>query len=63
MIEQQTLILDGKPVAEKILNDISGLYNYGGECHCDDREGFSYIHNGKFPEIMTICLNCGGIVV
>ena len=34
------------------------------ECHCDDPEHYSYIHNGNlFDEIMTVCINCGGMVV
>lgn len=32
------------------------------ECQCNRNYGsFEYIHWGKFPEIMSVCLRCGGM--
>ncbi len=32
------------------------------ECSCDDCETIDYVHNGEWKEIMTKCINCGGVV-
>jgi hypothetical protein len=47
-----------------IIDKLSKLENYGGDCDCgmEDREVFSYIHEGNWKEIMILCTKCGGSV-
>jgi len=32
------------------------------ECTCDECETISFIHEGEWEEIITRCINCGGMV-
>ena len=49
---------------EELHDALSKLDNYGGECHCERKEGTAdLIHKGDFDEVFTYCLSCGGVVV
>ena len=61
--ELEELIAQHSRLENTILDKISALPNYGGECHCDGNR-FQTIHNGNlFDEIMSYCLECGGLKV
>ena len=47
---------------QKLCKELHKLESYGEECYCKDREIIRFIHEGNFPEISTLCLNCGGYV-
>lgn len=49
-------------IREEIDIAISGLRCYGASCDCDSPLVFKEIHEGKFDEILQICLECGGTV-
>ncbi len=46
----------------KIIEGLDELENADNECNCDDCETINFIHDGEWPEIVTRCLNCGGMV-
>ena len=54
------LIEKENEIQEKILNEVELLKNYGTDCSCDNKERYSYIFWGEFPEIISVCVNCGG---
>lgn len=57
------LVLEHHKLRERILTLISELKNDGGECDCADQETFEYVHYGNhFDEVISVCINCGGIV-
>lgn len=45
---------------EEIIDDIGKLPNCGKECDCKTALIFRFIHEGEYPEIMTMCCSCGG---
>ncbi len=47
---------------EKLCKELHKLESYGEECYCKDREIIRLIYEGEYPEISTLCLNCGGYV-
>lgn len=62
-LQLRTLLNQHKILEQRIINKLSELPNTGGECGCDG-ESFSYIHEGNlFPEIVTVCVDCGGMKV
>lgn len=48
----------------EILERASELPREGQDCNCkiDEREAFSFVHEGDFDEVMIICIICGGYV-
>ena len=58
------LVFDYYKLEEEILKEIGGLKNYGNDCDCEigEREPFTYIYEGEWKEIQTVCLKCGGTV-
>ena len=49
---------------KEILDEISKLSDYGGECHCMNHSYFYVIHYGNlFNEIIAYCIKCGGMMV
>jgi hypothetical protein len=60
------LVLEYYKLEEQILQEIGGLKNYGNDCDCGigEREPFTftYIYEGGWKEIQTVCLKCGGTV-
>lgn len=43
-----------------IFKEIEKLPNYGTDCICNDAEMFSYVFDQYSPDIITVCLKCGG---
>ncbi len=56
------LVKNKRQIQEEILKKIEELENYGTDCHCNnkEREKYTYIFFGEFPELISVCLNCGG---
>ena len=48
-------------VKKELIQEISELYNFSGECDCEDSEPYDTIYDGEWKEIHTLCLNCGGL--
>ena len=44
----------------KIIEELDNMDNV--ECHCDNCETISFIHDGEWAEIVKRCINCGGMV-
>lgn len=48
----------------KLVDELDKLKNGGDECNCDKTEDIiRVIHEGEWPEIITLCLKCGGYLV
>jgi len=64
MSKIQKLIEKENKVQDEILEKLDKLERCGCECSCDsrDRGTYSYIFWGEFPEILTVCTECGGVV-
>jgi len=58
----EELIKKESKIHKEIQNEIDRLDGSGMECHCEDRETYTYIFWGEFPELFTVCINCGGVV-
>ena len=58
----RTYIRQAASAENHVLDTLARLPESGGDCHCEEREIYRYIHEGEWPEIMTVCINCGGSV-
>jgi hypothetical protein len=57
-----SLLKQEDKIHDEILKKIEQLKNYGTDCHCNirDREKYTYLFFGEYPEIISVCLKCGG---
>ena len=56
----------------KLKRALEKLPRYGEDCQCgwednegeieEEPEGMLFIHFGNWPEMVEICLNCGGVI-
>lgn len=47
---------------KKLLKGLEELPRFMEDCNCDDRNIIRVVHEGNFPEIVTYCLSCGGVI-
>ena len=58
------MVRDYRELEMLIIDATEKLPNAGNDCNCGiyNREGFTYIFEGKWSEIQTKCLKCGGYI-